>query len=140
MGRGKGKCVSDMESGEGWGFSEAQAAAGLVFCSGVIGIEADGSVPADAARQFELAFAALGGVLARQGCAPADLVDLTSFHVGYPAHMEAFMAAKAAFMAGATCCWTAIGAAALGYPGSLVEIKAVARAPEPRRAPQEARA
>lgn len=56
-----------------------------------------------------------------------DVVDLTSFHVGYPAHMAEFMAAKAAAMPDAECAWTAIGVAVLGYPGSLVELKAVAR-------------
>jgi len=123
--------MSDNESAESWGFSEAKAGGGLLFCSGQIGVEADGSVSSDAARQFELAFGALGDVLARHGSTAAEIVDLTTFHVGYPNNMEAFMAAKTAFLNGASCCWTAIGVAALGYPGSLVEIKAIARIPDP---------
>lgn len=125
--------MPDMESVESYGLSEARIAGGLLFCSGQIGVEADGTVPADISRQFALAFRAVAHVLARHGCNSADLVDLTTFHVGYPDHMDAFMAAKAAFMNGASCCWTAIGAAALGYPGSLVEIKAIARLPDPAR-------
>lgn len=121
--------MSEMEISENYGFSAAREAGGLLFCSGQIGLEADGAVPADSSRQFELAFAAVQAVLARHGCGADDIVDLTSFHVGYPDHMEAFMAAKDAFMSGADSCWTAIGVAALGYPGSLVEIKAIARLP-----------
>ena len=125
--------MPDMASVESYGLSAAKMADGLLFCSGQIGVEADGTVPANAPRQFALAFSAVANVLARHGCSSADLVDLTTFHVGYPDHMNDFMAAKAAFMNGANCCWTAIGVAALGYPGSLVEIKAVARLPDPAR-------
>ena len=123
--------MSDMESVESYGFSETRMAGGLLFCSGQIGVEADGTVPADASRQFALAFGTVADVLARHGATVADIADLTTFHVGYPDHMDAFMAAKAAFMNGTNCCWTAIGVAALGYPGSLVEIKTIARLPDP---------
>lgn len=108
-------------------FSEARRTGDLLFCSGQIGIEADGAVPADPGRQFGLAFAALAEVLARNGCGPADVVDLTTFHVAYPANMEAFMAQKAAFLGNAKPCWTAVGVAALGHPASLVELKAIAQ-------------
>ena len=107
-------------------FSAARKVGDLLFCSGQIGLEADGTVPADPARQFELAFAALADVLSQNGCSPADIVDLTTFHVDYPAHMEVFMAQKARFLAGAKPCWTAVGIAKLGYPASLVEVKAIA--------------
>lgn len=119
----------DTETSDSFGYCAARAAGGLLFCSGQIGLEADGSVPEAASRQFDLAFAALAETLEQNGCATSDIVDLTSFHVGYPAHMEEFAKAKAAFLDGATCCWTAIGVASLGYPGSLVEIKAVAARP-----------
>jgi enamine deaminase RidA (YjgF/YER057c/UK114 family) len=125
--------MSDLESAESYGLSGARKAGCLLFCSGQIGVEADGTVPLDASRQFALAFGAVGDVLARHGATVADIVDLTTFHVGFPDHMDAFMAAKATFLNGTNCCWTAIGAAALGYPGSLVEIKAVASLPTPAR-------
>lgn len=121
--------MADTDMGESYGYRAAVAAKGLLFCSGQIGLEADGTVPETAARQFALAFAALAETLKQNGCTPDDIVDLTSFHVGYPDHMEEFMAAKSDFLAGASCCWTAIGAAGLGYPGSLVEIKAIAALP-----------
>ena len=122
--------MSDIDTADSYGYCEARVANRLLFCSGQIGIEADGSVPADPYRQYELTFAALGEVLRRHGCGAGDIVDLTSFHVGYPTHMDSFMTAKAVFMEGASCCWTAIGASALGHPGSLVEVKAIARLPD----------
>lgn len=108
---------------------ETRVAGGLVFCSGQIGLGPDGTVPAGPAEQFAAAFAALSRVLAPHGCTLADVVDLTTFHIGYPAHMGAFMAARAEAMQGASATWTAIGVGGLGYPGSLVEIKAIAALP-----------
>lgn len=122
-----------MSLGKKWeveyGYSDAVRSGDLLFCSGQVGLEADDSVPADPERQYDLAFAALGAVLAEHGLGPQDVVDLTSFHVDYPQHMQEFMAAKARFQNGARPAWTAIGAGALGMPGVLVEIKAIARIP-----------
>lgn len=69
-------------------------------------------------------------LLAQHGCTMDDVVDLTSFHVGYPANMPAFMSAMGAAMPGPQPAWTAIGVAAAGYPDTLVELKAVARIPD----------
>jgi enamine deaminase RidA (YjgF/YER057c/UK114 family) len=52
----------------------------------------------------------------------------TSHCVRYPQFMDAFMKAKTEFLRGNKPAWTAIGAAALGTPETLVEIKAVAKA------------
>lgn len=114
---------------DAYGFSDAVRSDGLLFCSGQIGLAEDGTVPGDPATQYALAFAALGKVLAAEGCSAADIVDLTSFHTRYPDHMEAFMEQKAGFLGAARPAWTAIGVAALGFPESLVEIKAIARIP-----------
>lgn len=118
--------VSEAQA-QAYGFSQAVRAGELLFCAGQVGEEADGSVPGDPARQFDLAFESLRQVLARHGLGPADIVDLTSFHVGYPAHIAEFAAAKARFLGNALPAWTAIGVAALGYPQTLVEVKAIAR-------------
>lgn len=115
------------EQAAAYGFSLAVASNGLLFCSGQIGSNADGSVPEDPQQQFELAFNALGKVLASHGLDASDIVDLTTFHVDYPAHMEEFFQAKGAFLGSARPAWTAIGVPALGHPQSLVELKAVAR-------------
>lgn len=121
--------MDDIAGAAGFDLCEAREADGLLFCSGQIGLGPDGSVSADPEAQFAAAFAALVSVLCRHGCRIADVVDLTTFHVGYPAHMDTFMAALAKALPGVQTAWTAIGVAALGYPGSLVEIKAIARIP-----------
>jgi enamine deaminase RidA (YjgF/YER057c/UK114 family) len=118
--------MTNEEMAAQYGFAPAVRAGGLVFFSGVVGYDQDGVAPADPPTQYRLAFAALGDALAGQGCKPADLVDLTTFHAQFPSHMDEFMAVKAEFLAGATPAWTAIGASALGTPETLVEIKAVA--------------
>lgn len=113
---------------EEFGYSDAVRAGDLWFLSGQVGLEPDGTPPADPERQYRLAFAALLEVLTTQGCIAADVVDLMTYHVDYPRHMPEFMKVKAEFQGDARPAWTAVGVAALGMPGTLVEIKAVARA------------
>lgn len=98
----------------------------LIFCSGTIGLEADGSVPSDPERQFALAFQALKETLGEFGCTADHVIDLTTFHVDFPHNMDQFSLALQTFLGRRRTAWTAIGVAALGYPGSIVEIKAVA--------------
>lgn len=109
------------------GLSLAVRAGDLLFLSGQIGVEPDGTVPTDPARQFQLVFDGIAKVLQSHGCTAADVVDMNSFHVGYPGNMEAFAVAKKKFLGDNLPAWTAIGVAALGYPQSLVEVKVVAR-------------
>lgn len=109
------------------GLSLAVRSGDFLFCSGQIGVEEDGTVPTDPARQFELAFDGIRKVLAAHGCTPADVIDMNSFHVNYPQHMDAFAVAKKAFLGDNLPAWTAIGVAAVGYPETLVEVKVTAR-------------
>lgn len=115
---------------EAYGYADGLRAGELLFCSGQVGMEEDGTFPEDPVRQYDLAFAAVGAVLAEHGLRPEHLVDLMTFHTDYPQHMPEFMAAKARFQAGHRPAWTAVGVAALGKPGTLVEIKATARFPD----------
>ena len=111
-------------------YSPAVRVGNVVHVSGVIGTRADGSVDDDPAAQFGQAFANLGEVLAAAGCTPADVVEMTSFHVGLQQHMRAFMAAKRDAMVGPPhAAWTAIGVVELAVPGGLVEIRATAHRP-----------
>lgn len=108
-------------------YSDAVRVGELVFCSGQVGFDETGRAPEDPGEQYRLAFSVLRHVLATAGCTPEDVVDLTSFHVGYPQHMAEFMAAKERFQGEGRPAWTAVGVAKLGTAQSLVEIKAIAQ-------------
>lgn len=118
-----GASLADM-----YGYSDAVAAGGLVFFSGQVGLDEHGKPPADPEQQYRLAFAAVDEVLTKAGLSRSDLVELLTFHTNYPQNMNVFMNAKKEFLNGVKPTWTAIGVAALGQPGTLVEIKATARA------------
>ncbi|MGQ0463899.1 MAG: RidA family protein [Sporichthyaceae bacterium] len=96
-------------------------------CSGMIGLLPDLTVPEDPAAQFELAFEHLRGLLAEAGLTFADVVELTTYHVGLQAHVATFLAAKDAFVSAPYPAWTAVGVVELAVPGALVEIQVTAR-------------
>ncbi len=96
-------------------------------CSGVIGVNADGSLSADPAAQFARAFDLLDEVLKAGGCTFADITEMTTFHVGLQQHLGAFMQAKDRYLKEPYPAWTAIGITELAFPGSLVEIRVTAR-------------
>ncbi|HEY1970255.1 MAG TPA: RidA family protein [Pseudonocardia sp.] len=96
-------------------------------CSGMIGLRPDLTVPEEPTAQFTQAFENLRGLLAEVGLTFADVVDMTSYHVGLQAHAEAFVAVKDAFMTAPYAAWTAVGVPELVVPGALVEIQVTAR-------------
>ncbi|MEA3214094.1 MAG: hypothetical protein QOJ19_250 [Acidimicrobiia bacterium] len=112
------------------GFAPAVRVGDVVHISGVIGTRADGSVSEDASEQFQQAFSNLRHVLDAAGCSVADVVEMTTFHVGLQGNMRAFVRAKREAMAGPPHpAWTAIGIVELAVPGGLVEIRATAQVP-----------
>ena len=136
-----------------WHFGPAMRAAGLIFCSGIIGTSPDGNPPAsgldgaqattadpgaplaalvavrDPAAQFATAFEALRAILQTVGADLHDLVDLTTYHVDMARHMDTFMQVRARYLAPPYPAWTAVEVAGLIVPGGLVELRAVAAAP-----------
>ncbi|MBP2455053.1 RidA family protein [Mycolicibacterium lutetiense] len=95
-------------------------------CSGMMGLRPDLTLPAEPLAQFTLAFENLRGLLAEAGLTFADVVDITSYHVGLQQHIQAFGAVKDQFVAAPFPAWTAVGVTELAM-GALVEIKIVAR-------------
>jgi enamine deaminase RidA (YjgF/YER057c/UK114 family) len=96
-------------------------------CSGMIGFRPDLSVPEDPTAQFTLAFQNLRGLLAEAGLTFANVTEMTTYHVGLRAHMQAFTAVKDKFMSAPYPAWTAVGISELASPGALVEIQVTAR-------------
>lgn len=112
---------------ENWHFAQAIREGDTLWCSGQLGIGPDGKCPDDPKTQFRLAFESLGRVLAEAGASFADIVEMTTFHVGLRQHMGAFASVKDDFVKKPYPAWTAIGTTELAVPGALVEIKVVAK-------------
>jgi enamine deaminase RidA (YjgF/YER057c/UK114 family) len=98
-------------------------------CSGVIGMNPDGSVPEDPETQFKQAFQAIGEVLTEAGAEFSDITEMTTFHIGMRQHMGAFSRVREEFIAEPYPAWTAVGTTELALPGALVEIRVTARLP-----------
>ncbi|HJP36019.1 MAG TPA: RidA family protein [Gammaproteobacteria bacterium] len=113
---------------DGFHFAPAVVDGDHVRCSGVIGMNlADHSCPDDPAEQFDLAFRNLKEVLDAAGVTFADVVEMTTFHVGLQSHFETFLGVKDRYINEPYPAWTAIGISELVIPGSLVEIRVTAR-------------
>ncbi|MCW5749181.1 MAG: RidA family protein [Alphaproteobacteria bacterium] len=108
-------------------YAPAVKAGDLLLCSGVIGVGPDRKPSPDPEAQFTLAFERVGSVLAAAGVTFADVVEMTTYHVGLQAQMESFLKVKDRFLAAPYPAWTAIGIAELAIPGALVEIRVIAR-------------
>ncbi|MGE0681047.1 MAG: RidA family protein [Candidatus Binatia bacterium] len=98
-----------------------------LYCSGVIGVGPDGKASADPETQFTQAFELVKSVLTTAGLSFADVIEMTTFHVGLQKNLPAFMKVKDQYMQAPYPAWTAIGITELAFPGGLVEIKVIAR-------------
>jgi enamine deaminase RidA (YjgF/YER057c/UK114 family) len=98
-----------------------------LYCSGVIGVGPDGKPPADPQAQFTAAFEGVKAVLEAAGVGFAQVIEMTTFHVGLQQHLATFMQVKDRYLAAPYPAWTAIGITELAFPGGLVEIKVIAR-------------
>jgi enamine deaminase RidA (YjgF/YER057c/UK114 family) len=108
-------------------FSEATRSNGFLFCSGVIGIDEKGQVPADIKQEFHNAWSGVGRLLGACGIGFEDIVEYTTYHVGLQANMADFMSVRDEFLAEPWPAWTAIGITELAIPGAHVEIRVTAR-------------
>ena len=108
-------------------FAPAVRDGNRLYCSGVIGVGADGKALADPEAQFAQAFELLSSVLTTAGASFADVIDITTFHVGLQANLRTFAKVKDRYVQAPYPSWTAIGITELAVPGALVEIRAIAR-------------
>jgi enamine deaminase RidA (YjgF/YER057c/UK114 family) len=113
-----------------FGYSAAVRAGDLVFVSGQIGLNPDGSMPQDAAGQIVNAFERLKIVLESAGASLDDIVDLVTYHVGLQKHWPQFLEIKERYIKKPFPAWTALDIVGLARPGLVIEIKAVASAPQ----------
>lgn len=113
------------------GYSPAIVSGDLLFVSGMVGAQPDGTPEPDLPAQVQLAFDNLQGVLAAAGCTFEDVVDLTFFLVDPDASVALVLEAmKKAFAREPLPNVTAVGVNWLA--GFQFEIKVIARIPADR--------
>lgn len=108
------------------GYAPAVKVGKTLYCAGQVGRTPELTVIEDPEQQFLAAWENLRLVLQAGGCAFADVVEMTTYHVDMHRHMSTFRRVKDAVFPRGTCAWTCIGVAELAQPGLLVEIKCVA--------------
>lgn len=108
------------------GYAPAVKVGKTLYCAGQVGRTPELAVIEDPEQQFLAAWENLRLVLQAGGCAFADVVEMTTYHVDIHRHMPTFRRVKDAVFPRGTCAWTGIGVAELARPGLLVEIKCVA--------------
>jgi enamine deaminase RidA (YjgF/YER057c/UK114 family) len=109
--------------------SPALRSGDMVFVNGTTGSGEDGTMPADPATQFRTAFHKIGLVLAEAGLCHADIVSMTTHHVGLRGHFDVFDAVRQEFLSAPWPAWTAVEVAGLRREGAVVEITVIARNP-----------
>ena len=101
------------------------AGARLAFCSGQLGMAADGTVPEGAEEQAALCFAAIAAILAEAGMALSDLVRVNAY-VTAREHMAGYMRARDRAVASPPPASTLMIVGGFTRPEFLVEVEAVA--------------
>jgi len=110
-------------------YSAAIQSGDLLFISGQVGSNIDGTPEPDYERQVQLAFDNLNKVLKAAGCTFQDVLDVTSFHTNPAEQFETFMTVRERNIGEAPYpAWTAIGVNWLA--GFDVELKVTARIPQ----------
>ncbi len=112
-----------------WHMSPGLLCDGFVFFTGFTGTRADGSFSSDPEEQIRDAFAKVGAVLKAGGMRFADVVEMTSYHVGLRAHLEIFKSVRNEHVSEPYPAWTAIEVAGFVSEGAIVEIRVIARQP-----------
>ncbi len=108
---------------------EVPAGARLVFCSGQLGIGADGSVPEDVGAQARLCFQAIAAILKEAGMGLEDLVRLNAY-VTSPDHLQGYMRVRDEFVSNPPPASTLMIVSGFARPQFRIEIEAIAaRAP-----------
>lgn len=108
------------------GYAPAVRVGDIIYVVGQVGRTPDLEVIAAPAEQFAAAWENVRIVLEAAGCSFADMVDVTTYHVGMARHMDVFRTVKNRLVPREGYAWTRIGVSELAHPGLLVEIKCVA--------------
>jgi enamine deaminase RidA (YjgF/YER057c/UK114 family) len=112
---------------EAFHLSPAVAATGLLLFSGQTGVRPDGTIADDPETLMRDAFVFLGMNLAAAGSGFPEIVEMTTYHLGLRDHLATFIKVKDEFVHAPYPAWTAVGISELWTPGSIIEIRVIAR-------------
>lgn len=101
------------------------ARADILFCSGQLGVAADGSVPEGCAAQAKLCFANIEAVLRAAGMDLGDIVRINAY-VTAREHMAPYMDVRNRLMAAPYPASTLMIVSGFSRPEFVVEVEAVA--------------
>jgi enamine deaminase RidA (YjgF/YER057c/UK114 family) len=110
-----------------WHFAPIVDTGEFVFLSGITGVHPDGSLSGDPETQFRDAFRFVAMHLETAGLQFADIVEMTTYHVGLRKHLNTFIKVKDEYIKVPYPGWTAIGIVELITKGTLVEIRIIAK-------------
>jgi len=115
------------------GYSHVVEVAGLLFISGQVGIRPDGSLAgATVEEQLAQLLENLKALLAARGATMADVAKITVFSLD-AAHRPAFVAARERYWPAEKPASTYLVVKGLASPELLIEVEAIAAAPDRRR-------
>ena len=100
----------------------------LVFCSGQLGITADGTIPPSAAEQAALCFDNIAAILAEAGLGLEHIVRINAYVTGRE-HLRPYMDVRNARFSHPLPASTLMVVAGFARPEFFVEVEAVAAGP-----------
>jgi 2-iminobutanoate/2-iminopropanoate deaminase len=109
---------------------EVPAGTRLIFCSGQLGIDQNGGVPATAEAQADLCFQAIGAILAEAGMSFGDLIRLNAFVTGSQ-YLAAYMKTRDKYVKSPPPASTLMVVSAFARPEFKVEVEAIAGRKDP---------
>lgn len=110
-----------------WQMSPGLQTGEFVFLTGMTGAGPGGTVDPNPEVQIRLAFQGVEAVLREGGLSFHHVVEMTSYHVGIASHIDVFRAVRATYLAEPFPAWTAIEVSGFVTPGTICELRIVAR-------------
>ena len=107
---------------------EVSSRSRYVFCSGQVGITADGAIPVDCAGQTRVCFDNIAAVLAEAGMGFGDVVKLSAFVTGRE-HLAEYMKVRNELFPEPFPASTLMIVTGFARPEFVVEIEAIAAIP-----------
>ncbi|MBV1693152.1 MAG: RidA family protein [Hyphomicrobiales bacterium] len=98
-----------------------------LYVSGQVGRDENLNVVADKEAQFDQCFRNVEKVLSAAGASFADVVELETWFLNFPADLALFMQVKDRWIKGPVYpTWTGFGVASFSMPGIICEVKVTA--------------